>query len=266
MTDTAKFKAAAAALFADNTARRPYVSLTGALRLADLDEADAVQSEYHKLLDAAGAGPIVGYKIALTSAAMQQMIGLDQPCIGAIFANVVHASPAALRQADYRHLGIECEMAVRLARDLPADGAPYDRDQVRAAVAECLPAFELIEDRNADYGQVDALSLIAENCWNAGVVLGTADGDWRALDLVEAAATLDVNGATADRGRTGNAMGHPLEVVAWLANNLAARGRELKAGMIVMTGSVVTTKFPEIGDRANFTIDGLGSVALTLRA
>ena len=171
MTDTAGIKAAAEALFADNQARRPYRPLADTLGLADLDEAYRAQDEYCKLLQAAGAGPLAGYKIALTSAAMQRMVGLDQPCIGTLFADVVHTSPAALHRADYRHLGIECEMAVRLGRDLPADGAPYDRDQVRAAVAECLPAFELIEDRDADYGNLDAMSLIAENCWNAGAVL-----------------------------------------------------------------------------------------------
>ena len=262
MPNASKIKAAAEALFADQTAREPYSPLSAGLRPNDLAQAYAAQDEFHKLVAAAGRGPLVGYKIALTSAAMQRMAGFDQPCAGALFADTVYPSPARLKRANYLHLGVECEMAVRLAADLPAAGAPYVRDKVAEAVADCLPAFELIEDRNADYGQLDALSLVVENCWNAGVVLGAATADWRDLDLVNAVATLDFNGETVDRGRTGDAMGHPFEVVAWLANHLAGRGRQLEAGMIVMTGSVVTTKFPTAGDSARFAIEGLGEVNL----
>ena len=71
---------------------------------------------------------------------------------------------------------VECELAVRLGRDLPQAAAPYTRESVRGAVSEVMAAFELIEDRFADYKSSKALSLIADNAWNGGVVLGPAKG------------------------------------------------------------------------------------------
>ena len=77
-----------------------------------------------------------------------------------------------LRSADFVNLRIESEIALELGADLPASGAPWTSETVAPAVAAAMAAFELIEDRNADYAQVEALSLIVENCWNAGVVIG----------------------------------------------------------------------------------------------
>jgi 2-keto-4-pentenoate hydratase len=71
-----------------------------------------------------------------------------------------------------------------------------------------------------------------------------------------------VNDQPAGEGKTGDAMGHPFEAAAWLANLLNRRGRTLERGMIVMTGSSITTKFPAPGDRVRFAIDGLGEVVL----
>ena len=70
------------------------------------------------------------------------------------------------------HLGLEFELGVRLGADLPASGAPYTRASVADAVAACMPAFELIEDRGADYGDLDAASILTDKCWCGGVVLG----------------------------------------------------------------------------------------------
>ncbi len=264
MTDEAKIQAAARALLAAHAACEAFAPLPAELRPRDLAAAYRIQQAFQILLTRSGRGPIAGHKIALTSAAMQQMVGIDRPCAGAILAETLHTSPAELSNDDFVHLGVECEIAVRLGRTLSAAAAPHDRDSVAEAVAECLPSFELVEDRNADYQALDAPSLIADNCWNAGVVLGQASGDWRSLDLAAAPAGLAVNGAVVDRGRSGDAMGHPFEAVAWLANLLSGSGTELEHGMIVMTGSVMTTKFPAAGDAFVFTVEGLGEAALTL--
>jgi 2-keto-4-pentenoate hydratase len=239
-----------------------YRPLDAAVRAAPLDDAYRIQDVLHRLMIEAGRGEIAGWKIALTSKAMQQMTGVDQPAAGAIFSTAVHPSPARVDVTAYHHLGVEFEVAVRLADDLPASGGPWTRASVAGRVAACMPAFELIEDGDADYETLDAFTLIAQNTWNGGVVLGAAAPAWQDVDLEVAVTRCWINDQPAGEGKTGDALGHPLEAVAWLANLLNRRGRLLSNGMIVMTGSSITTKFPAPGDRIRFAIDGLGEISL----
>ena len=240
--------------------RERYHPLDATLRAAPIPDAYRIQDALHRLMTAAGRGTITGWKIALTSTAMQQMTGVDQPAAGAIFSRVVHPSPAGVDVRAYHHLGVEFEVAVRLGEALPA-GTPWTRASVADRVAACLPAFELVEDGNADYKRLDAFTLIAQNTWNGGVVLGTA-GDWRTIDLETAVTRCWINDRPQGQGKTGDAMGHPFEALAWLANLLNARGRRLERDMIVMTGSSITTKFPAPGDHIRFAIEGLGEAVL----
>jgi 2-keto-4-pentenoate hydratase len=242
--------------------RTRYVPLDPALRAAPLDEAYRIQDSLHRLMADAGHGEIAGWKIALTSKAMQQMTGVDQPAAGAIFSKVVLPSPARIELTAYHHLGVEFEVAVRLTDDLPASGAPWTRASVAGRVDACMPAFELVEDGNADYKTLDAFTLVAQNAWNGGVVLGAPVTEWRGVDLEASTTRCWINDQPGGQGKTGDALGHPFEAVAWLANLLNRRGRMLHGGMVVMTGSSITTKFPAPGDRVRFAIDGLGEVAL----
>ncbi len=161
------------------------------------------------------------------------------------------------RTADFVNLRIESEIALKLGADLPLSGAPWTREAVAAAVAAAMPAFELIEDRNADYAQTEAASLIVENCWNGGVVIGTPKAIPVAA-LVGIAGRLTIGGKTVGEG----AAEDPCATLAWLANHLAERGRELKAGMVVITGSLIPTVSIASGERAVFTVDGLGETVM----
>src|SRR5512134_1856106 len=126
--------------------RARYRPLDAALRKAPIEDAYRIQDALHGLMAAAGRGEIAGWKIALTSRAMQQMTGVDEPAAGAIFSTVVHPSPARIDLAAYHHLGVEFEVAVRLGDELAPRGGPWTRASVADRVAACLPAFELIED------------------------------------------------------------------------------------------------------------------------
>ena len=254
--------ATARASFEMHRTRARYRPLDADVRKAPLDDAYRIQDALHRLMTDAGRGEIAGWKIALTSKAMQQLTGVDQPAAGAIFSKVVHPSPARLDVAAYHHLGVEFEVAVRVGADLPASGGPWTRASVADRVAACLPAFELVEDGNADYKTLDAFTLVAQNTWNAGIVLGAPVTAWRSVDLERAVTRCWINDQPGGEGKTGDALGHPFEALAWLANLLNRRGRMLERGMVVMTGSSITTKFPAPGDRVRFAIDGLGEVAL----
>ena len=120
-----------------------------------------------------------------------------------------------------------------------------------------MAAFELIEDRHADYARTEAVSLIVENCWNGGVVVGPPKAVLMA-SLVGIKGELTINGAVVGEGRAED----PCATLAWLANALAERGRGLIAGMVVITGSVIPTISVAPGDRAVFMVDGLGEAAM----
>jgi len=264
MIADAPIAAAARALFEMHRSRSRYRPLDESLRQSPLEDAYRIQDALHGLMREAGRGDIVGWKIALTSQAMQRMTGIDRPVCGAIFSSTVHASPARRSLADHHHLGVEFEVAVRLGADLDIAAGPWRSETVAERIEACLPAFELVEDGDADYASLDAFTLVAQNTWNGGVVLGAPITDWRALDLANARTRCWIDDLPAGEGRAGDALGHPLEAVAWLANQLNARGRALRAGMIVMTGSSITTKFPAAGQHLRFAIDALGEVVLQI--
>lgn len=231
-----------------------------------VDEAYAAQGAFH-VLNAQRNGEIVGYKVALTTKVMQQMVGYEEPIPGAIFASTVHTSPATTACADYTHLGIECEIAVRLGRDLPAAREPYTRATVTDAIDEVMAAFELVDDRNVYYPDFasNILSFIADNAWNAGVVLGQASTNWRDLDLAAVRGVMQINGEDVAEGVGADVMGHPLDALAWLANSQAGRGRPLRAGMLVMTGSMIATRFVAAGDTVRFRVAGMSEVRVDIQ-
>jgi 2-oxo-3-hexenedioate decarboxylase/2-keto-4-pentenoate hydratase len=264
LTDQERIEQAARFFFESRQDRAPFSHPPEAIHPRDMDESYDVQEALIGLLREEGRGSIAGYKIALTSAVMQEFAGVDQPCAGAIFAGNVHHSPVVLPAADFVHLGVECEIALRLGADLGADGTPYDRNSVAPAVAACMAALELIEDRGADYASLTATALVADNAWNAGVVLGPEVTAWRDLDIAALTGEMAIDDAVVGEGKGADALGHPLEGLAWLANMMATRGRALERDMIVMTGSIVATRFPDPGETVTARIEGLGEARLEL--
>ncbi len=251
-------------LFAENRAREPFRPIRDSLRPATMEAGYRVQDLLNGRYGEDGRGAIAGYKVGLTSEKIRRMCGVHEPIAGSIFQSTVHRSPAALNLTDFMHLGIEFELAVEIARDVPPDAPPLDAESVHGYVAACMPAFELIEDRNADYGDLDALSILVDNSWCGGIVLGEAEGDWRALDFKTNPVAMYLNNDFVESGVTGDAMGHPFESVAWLAGLLAGHGKQLRAGMIVMTGSTLATRFPKVGEEYRYEVEGLGSVRASL--
>jgi 2-keto-4-pentenoate hydratase len=244
-------------VLAEHERRADYRNLPSEIAPGTVAQAYAAQIALVRLLTPR-KGKVAGLKIATTTKIMQQLMGIDHPCGGTIFEKTVHASPAQLRLSDYQHVVIECELAVQLEADLPASHAPYNGMTVEPAVGAVMPAFELIEDRNADYKQTSAVSIIADNCWNAGIVVG-APVAYDARSLADLAGRLNINNSRVHEGRTED----PLETLAWIANLAAGQGRPLAAGMVVITGSVIPTLPIAPGDRFVFTLDGLGSTEVT---
>src|SRR5579863_8140272 len=256
MDSNARLNAMAQWMWEARRRRHPYANLPGDLRPGSIAEAYAAQEAYYRLAEPV-YGPVAGAKIATTTKVMQRLMGIDHPCGGAIFARAIHRPPATLSAAEFVNLRIESEIALLLGRDLPAAHAPWTRETVTPAVAGAMPAFELIEDRHADYAKTEAGSLIVENCWNGGVVIGAPQAV-PLVSLVGVMGRLTMDGKAVGEG----AAEDPGATLAWLANHLADRGRDLKAGMVVITGSLIATVSIASGQRAVFAVDGLGEVAM----
>jgi 2-keto-4-pentenoate hydratase len=227
-------------------------------------QAYAVQREYVRLQMAARGVGAVGYKVGLTSKRMQAMCGIDSPVAGVVLGDRVHSSGSSVSASAYGRIGLEFEIAVRLGRDLRPDGRPVTLAEVAAAVDAVCPAIEIVDDRHADYGMLEALSLIGDNSWNAGIVLGAFARTWPDIESVEGVVAVD--GKAIDRGFGRDVLGHPFHSVAWLATHLAEIEAGLRAGDIVMTGNLVTTRFPDRSSAYRFDVDGLGAAELTIRA
>ena len=208
---------------------------------------------------------IAGKSVAGTSGRAGDVFN---PSLGLVAARVALASEAevdaAVRAAQYGRLVVEFEIGFRMAADLPPRRAPYTRDEVAAAVAAAMPAFELADDRGADYATLASrgLELTADNAWNEGAVLGAPVAEWRRVDLASMRGRAFVNGAVVGEGRGADSMGHPLAALQWVANHLAGRGRALRRGDVVISGSLVTSKFPKAGDHLRFEAGELGAVEL----
>jgi 2-oxo-3-hexenedioate decarboxylase/2-keto-4-pentenoate hydratase len=254
---------AASYLVQANREKRRLEGLPDALRPADIASAYDIQAATQKLL---GAGKLGGYKIGCTTAVMQTFLKIPSPCFGMMAAANVLASPARLRHATFLHVGIECEIAVRLKKPLSWQQAPFSAQSVSSAVGACLPAIEIVDDRWDDFSTVDTPTLIADNFFHAACVLGPEREDWANVDLAAVAGTTMINGIPVGSGRGADVMGHPFAALAWLANALAAQEKNLAEGDVVLTGSVVETRWVAAGDRVVVELAGLGRAEVRFAA
>jgi 2-keto-4-pentenoate hydratase len=253
---------AASLIRAARLAGRPLEPLPEDCRPADETDAYRVQAALNGQLTAAGAGSLGGHKIGCTTPVMQAFLNIPNPCAGEVFARTVHRGQGRFRAADFLRVGVECEIAVELGADLDGRGG-FGRDAVAEAVGAVMASIEVVDDRYRDYPTIGTPTLIADDFFNAGGVLGDPVRDWRRLDLANLAGRMLINDIEVGTGRGGDILGHPLEALAWLAGSMTARGRTLRAGEFVTLGSVVATKWVEAGDAVRIEIDGLGAAGAT---
>jgi 2-keto-4-pentenoate hydratase len=262
--EQARIEATAMMLIEEHAAGKPFHSIAEERGIRDLETAYKIQEAVVRRLRAREHAEPRGFKIGLTSKKMQEMCGIDSPVAGYVLENRVYESGIVLDSTRYGRLGVEFEVAVLIERDLPFRTRPYTPEEVGTAVSAVAPGVEVIDDRNADYtNKLDVLSLIADNSWNEGVVHGPWVSPPSDLGSVEAFVTCD--GAEIGRGFGRDALGHPFIPLAWLANHQAKTERPLKAGDVVMTGSVVRTQFPAGSCRYRYELGNVGVVEVAVR-
>jgi 2-keto-4-pentenoate hydratase len=227
-------------------------------RAPDLAALDAYRIQ-QALMDrhVARGDRIVGYKAALTSKAMQEQSGVGEPLLGTLLASRVFAEDEPVSLSRFLKASLEPEVAVLLKADLRGPGVtPLD---ALAAVAGYLPALELGDYRTGDNPRSLQQTLVC-NTFNGGIVLGGPLSAPAGLDLRTEGMVMTCNGVLRGSATAVEVLGDPLRSVAFMANKLAELGGGLRAGMVLMTGSIVRSIPLAPGDSVCVEFTRLGTV------
>lgn len=252
----ADLDAIAAELLAAYEAGPAVAPLTGRFDGLTLDDAYAVQLLQVRRRVADGAA-VIGYKVGLTSAAMQQQMGVYEPDFGHLLSGMLYAADAPVPVAGFRQPRAEPEIALVLAGELR--GPHVSVADVMTATGYVLPAIEIIDSRIADW-QIALVDTVADNASSGGLVLGQSPVPPGGRDLSLAGCVFRRNGRIVGTGAGAAVLGSPWHAAAWLASTLTARGVVLAPGSIILTGSITAAVPVAAGDAVSVTVDGLGSV------
>ena len=259
MLDAAVRTTLAADLARAERDRSPIGPLTSAA--PNIDVVDAYEIQLINIRrQVAGGARVVGHKVGLSSLAMQQMMGVDEPDYGHLLDAMQVFEEVPVPAGRFLYPRVEVEVAFILAEDLPGEGCT--EADVLAATAALAPALELIDTRITDW-KIGLCDTIADNASSAGVVLGAARVASTEIDVTAIDATLTRNGEVVAQGRSDAVLGNPATAVAWLARKVEGFGVRLKKGDIVLPGSCTRAFDAAPGDEFVADFSGLGSVHLS---
>lgn len=236
----------------------PLAAVPAGATPRDLAEAHAVRDAVHARLAGSRFGARIGWKIGCTTPVMQDYLGISHPCAAGLFAGTTQRGDAALRHGDFVKVGVECEIAVRLVRDLPQ--GPFTADGVRDAVGAAMAAIEIVDDRYVDWQGIGTPMLVADDFFAAGAVLGREHDPGSLPDLATLSGRTLVDGIEVGAGIGADVLGHPYVALAWLASHASECGLPLRAGEIILLGSLVRTQWLRAGAVVRIEIDALGAV------
>ncbi|MGY1873735.1 2-keto-4-pentenoate hydratase [Nocardia gipuzkoensis] len=229
-------------------------------RHPDIDVVDAYEIQLinirRRLADGAR---VVGHKVGLSSKAMQQMMGVDEPDYGHLLAEMEVYEDVPVEADRYLFPRVEVEVGFVLGADLP--GSECTEADVLDATVAFAPAIELIDSRIKDW-HIGLADTISDNASSAGFVLGAQRVAPKDIDVKAIDAVLTRNGEVVAEGRSDAVLGDPVIAVAWLARKVASFGVRLKAGDIVLPGSCTRAIDARPGDAFHAEFAGLGSVRL----
>ncbi len=227
-------------------------------------EAYRVQDELVERLLAVRGGRRIGYKAACTNELAQRLLKVDAPLAGTLLSFSSFASPARLRAADFSVRCIEPEFGFEIGADVPGAKSPYSAQSIAPFVRAALPSIEIVDHRFVDWADVGVETLVADNAIHGAWVAGTLCPQWQGIDFSRHPVRLSVNGVVMRTGTGGAVLGNPLNVVAWLANELPRLGLALREGDRISTGITTDVYFASEGDELKADFGALGCVDLVL--
>lgn len=259
MIPVATRDALAADLAQAERSRQPIAPLTAAHPEIDVVDAYEIQLINIRRRVAEGAR-VVGHKVGLSSLAMQQMMGVDEPDYGHLLDEMQVFENKPVTAANYLYPRVEVEVGFILGDDLP--GAGCTEADVLDATGAFVPSIELIDTRITDW-KIALCDTIADNASSAGFVLGKERVAPTDIDIKTIDAVLTRNGEVVAKGRSDAVLGNPVTAVAWLARKVESFGVRLRKGDIVLPGSCTRAIDARPGDNFVAEFAGLGSVRLS---
>jgi 2-keto-4-pentenoate hydratase len=226
-------------------------------RRLSVTEAYAVQDRLRETLIGRGE-QVAGWKAGFTTRALQETFEVSEPVCAFLLASGVFTSGAAIPAARFVKPAVEAEIAFVMKRDLAGPGVTAPRALL--AVEGALPALELIDFRHS--GKAVGTDVIADGVYAKAIVLGGALTPVSGIDLALEGLVYEQSGTVVGTATAAEVLGTPLNSLAWIANHLGARGVGLRAGDVVMTGSVSKVLQPKSGDIVRATYTRLGSVSV----
>lgn len=221
-----------------------------------LEEAYSIQRALEQALILRGER-VVGWKVGFTSAAAQQSYGVAEPVVGFVLGEGVFSGGDAVPVSRFAGLGVEVEVAFLMKADLAGPGVtPVS---ALLSVEGAMPSFELIDFRFS--GKPRGVDVVGDGVYANAIVLGRPLTPVAALDLSLEGVVLEQNGQVVATNTAAEVLGNPLNSVAWLANALGKMGRTLRAGDVVLTGSISKILRPQAGESVRAAFTRLGSVS-----
>ncbi len=234
--------------------RRTVAPLTS--RGLDLTVEDAYRIQERMISHRLRVGEkVVGKKIGLTSRVVQRMLDVQQPDFGWLLSGMVYAEGEAIPMDRLIQPRAEGEIAFVLRRDLRGPGVTAA--EVLAATELVLPCFEIVDSRIRDW-KIRIQDTVADNASSGAFVLGGRAVDPRDVDLELCGMVLERNGEVVGTGAGAAALGSPCEAVAWLANTLGRLDIPLRAGEVILSGSLAALVPVAAGDSLHIDIGGIG--------
>nr|WP_315593652.1 2-oxopent-4-enoate hydratase [uncultured Cupriavidus sp.] len=238
--------------------RQPIAPLTE--RWDDISIEDAYKIQLAMVKHRLDAGErVVGKKVGVTSKVVMDMLGVGQPDFGHLLSGMVFSDGAAIAADSLIAPKAEGEIAFVLKEDLSGPGVTLA--DVLRATSHVIPCFEIVDSRIRDW-KIKIQDTVADNASSGVFVLGDCGVDPRGLDLATVGMTLEKNGEIVATGAGAAALGHPANAVAWLANTLGTLGMSLKAGEVILSGSLAAMVPVKAGDQLRISLGGIGSAGV----
>jgi 2-keto-4-pentenoate hydratase len=251
----------AAALEGAERTRRPIDQVSAGRSWLGPVEAYGIQERLVAARIAQGE-TLVGWKVGLTSLAMQQMLGVDQPDYGAILSGWVVPDASDLPVDAFIAARVEAEICFRLERSLRGPGVTVA--DVLAATGSVSPALEIIDSRIRDW-KLKLVDTIADMASSARIVVSEERVPIDSLDLRAVTVEMTRDGEVVAEGVGAACLGDPAAAVAWAANTLGVLGVTLEAGQIVMPGALHAAAPVVAGSTFEARFSGMGSVSIRFR-